>query len=151
MSSSVDDRASTHHEDHSPTDKTKHETADAVETETDQISSQPTEKDGNEETTDLDALIDELDDDEKQEDERPKENDQVLGAAKTAPEEMLQTNQYAGLTDAEVQERKKRYGLNEMKEEKENLLKKFLMFFVGPIQFVMQVSQPTDHRKMMDN
>lgn len=27
-----------------------------------------------------------------------------------------------------------------MKEEKENLLLKFLSFFVGPIQFVMEVS-----------
>ena len=33
-----------------------------------------------------------------------------------------------------------RYGLNQMKEEKENLILKFLGYFVGPIQFVMEVS-----------
>ncbi len=30
-----------------------------------------------------------------------------------------------------------RYGLNQMKEEKENLILKFFGYFVGPIQFVM--------------
>jgi len=29
-----------------------------------------------------------------------------------------------------------------MKEEKENLILKFLGYFVGPIQFVMEVSNP---------
>jgi hypothetical protein len=30
--------------------------------------------------------------------------------------------------------------MNQMKEEKENLILKFLGFFIGPIQFVMEVS-----------
>jgi H+-transporting ATPase len=30
--------------------------------------------------------------------------------------------------------------MNQMKEEKENLILKFLGYFVGPIQFVMEVS-----------
>ena len=44
------------------------------------------------------------------------------------------------LTEQEVQQRKKKYGLNQMKEEKENLFFKFLGYFVGPIQFVMEAA-----------
>ena len=46
----------------------------------------------------------------------------------------------SGLTEQEVQARRRKYGLNQMKEEKENLILKFFSYFVGPIQFVMEVS-----------
>lgn len=52
----------------------------------------------------------------------------------------VQTDTRVGLTSEEVLQRRKKYGLNQMKEEKENLILKFLGFFVGPIQFVMEVS-----------
>jgi H+-transporting ATPase len=74
---------------------------------------------------------------------------------------MLQTDTRVGLTNEEVLQRRRKYGLNQMKyvdtantpsvelnrlntdkrhrEEKENLVLKFLGFFVGPIQFVMEV------------
>jgi magnesium-transporting ATPase (P-type) len=52
---------------------------------------------------------------------------------------MLQTDTRVGLTSEEVLQRRRKFGLNQMKEEKENLLLKFLGFFVGPIQFVMEV------------
>lgn len=54
-------------------------------------------------------------------------------------EELLQTDPTTGLTEQEVLLRRKKYGLNQMKEEKENLALKFLSYFVGPVQFVMEV------------
>ncbi|KAL9074674.1 MAG: hypothetical protein Q9157_004281 [Trypethelium eluteriae] len=141
MSFAVDDQASAHQRVHKPTNEASEKTVHTAETEMDSVSPQTAQihKD-DEETTDLDALLDELDDDEKQQDEIMDDTENLPGAAKAVPEEMLKTNHFDGLTDAEVHERKKRFGLNEMKEEKENLLKKFLMFFVGPIQFVMEAA-----------
>jgi hypothetical protein len=67
-------------------------------------------------------------------------SDDLLGAMKPIPENMLQTDINIGLSQTDVDLRLKKYGLNQMKEEKENQLLKFVMFFVGPIQFVMEVS-----------
>lgn len=72
-----------------------------------------------------------LDDDEEAEEE---------GTFKAVPDELLQTDPRVGLTDDEVHKRRKRYGLNQMAEEQENLVLKFVMFFVGPIQFVMEAA-----------
>lgn len=60
-------------------------------------------------------------------------------SARPVPEELLQTDPRYGLTSDEVTARRKKYGLNQMSEEKENLILKFCMYFVGPIQFVMEV------------
>ena len=91
-----------------------------------------------EEDEDMDALIDELESqDGHEEDEEEEQNNPATG--RVVPEEMLQTDTRIGLTDHEVQVRRKKYGLNQMKEEKENLILKFLGYFVGPIQFVMEV------------
>ena len=142
MSSPVDDRTPTHQGTNVSTDEPREQAESAFEAGSDHMSSSQTEKQQNdEETTDLDALLDEFDDDEDPQDEPTVQNDPLPGGSKTAPEEMLQTNHYEGLTDAEVHDRRRLYGFNEMKEEKENLIIKFLMFFVGPIQFVMEVSQ----------
>ena len=62
------------------------------------------------------------------------------GAGRVVPEELLQTDTRVGLTSEEVLQRRRKFGLNQMKEEKENMILKFLGFFVGPIQFVMEVS-----------
>lgn len=87
---------------------------------------------------DIDALIDEL---ESVAGDDPEEDDPATGAsARPIPEEVLNTDTRIGLTAAVVEQRRKKYGLNQMKEEKENLILKFLMYFVGPIQFVMEVS-----------
>ena len=72
------------------------------------------------------------------------END-ILSDEETAsfvqvPDELLQTDPATGLTDDEVLRRRKKYGLNQMAEEQENMILKFLMFFVGPIQFVMEAA-----------
>lgn len=71
------------------------------------------------------------------------EEEEAAGDGAAAPpvnEELLQTSTRTGLTDAEVTARRKKFGLNQMKEEKENLILKFLGYFVGPIQFVMEAA-----------
>ena len=99
---------------------------------------QPALDEEEEEDEDIDALIAEL---ESEEGEIDDEEEAHAGmSAKPIPEELLNTDTRKGLTAAEVLERRRRYGLNQMAEEKENMFKKFLMYFVGPIQFVMEVS-----------
>jgi len=90
-----------------------------------------------EEEEDIDALIAELESEDGADDEDDEAGPGM--SAKPIPEEILQTDTRKGLTQQEVIDRRKKYGLNQMAEEKENLLKKFLMYFVGPIQFVMEV------------
>ena len=74
--------------------------------------------------------------------EEEEEEGAAPGAGRVVPEDMLMTDTRVGLTSEEVLQRRKKYGLNQMKEEKENLFLKFLGFFVGPVQFVMEVSLP---------
>jgi H+-transporting ATPase len=94
--------------------------------------------DDDDEEEDMDALIEELESQDGHIDDEDDEFDEP-GGARPIPEELLQTDTRVGLTDAEVLTRRKKYGLNQMREEKENLILKFLHFFVGPIQFVMEV------------
>ena len=94
-----------------------------------------------EEDEDMDALIDDL---ESQDGVVEEEEEKAEpGGARIIPEDMLQTSTVTGLTDQEVIVRRKKYGMNQMKEEKENLILKFLGYFIGPIQFVMEVTFPT--------
>ncbi|EED15135.1 P-type ATPase, putative [Talaromyces stipitatus ATCC 10500] len=89
---------------------------------------------------DIDTLIEEL---ESQNDHMEEELDaaEESNSCCHIPVEMLQTNTSTGLTDTEVTTRRKKYGLNQMrKEEKQHPIVKFLMFFVGPIQFVMEAA-----------
>jgi H+-transporting ATPase len=92
-----------------------------------------------EEDEDIDALIDDLASDDGFLEGEEGEPDIPLGGAYIVPDNQLQTDTRIGLTEVEVLARRKKYGLNQMKEEKENLIKKFLMYFVGPIQFAMEV------------
>ena len=85
----------------------------------------------------MDALIDELESQDGQLEEEEEKTE--AGAARPVPEELLQTDTRFGLTESEITVRRKKFGLNQMKEEKENLILKFLGYFVGPIQFVMEV------------
>ena len=94
--------------------------------------------DDDDDIEDIDALIDDLESQDGAE-ELEEEAAEMGASAKPVPEELLQTDTRIGLTSAEVDRRQKRYGLNQMSEEKENLILKFLMYFVGPIQFVMEV------------
>lgn len=68
------------------------------------------------------------------------EEEGTPGGGRVVPEDMLQTDTRVGLTSEEVVQRRRKYGLNQMKEEKENHILKFLGFFVGPIQFVMEAA-----------
>jgi H+-transporting ATPase len=91
-----------------------------------------------EEDEDMDALIDELESQDGHQEEEEEENANPA-TGRVVPEDMLQTDTRIGLTEQEVLARRKKYGLNQMKEEKENLILKFLGYFIGPIQFVMEV------------
>lgn len=93
--------------------------------------------DDEDEDENMDALIDDL---ESQDGQAIDEEEEIeAGAARPVPEELLQTSLTQGLSEADVIARRRKFGLNQMKEEKENLILKFLGYFVGPIQFVMEV------------
>ncbi|KAL7271424.1 plasma membrane H+-ATPase [Rhizina undulata] len=89
---------------------------------------------------DIDALIDDLESQDGHEELEEEEAAAPGTTARPVPEDLLQTDTRTGLTSAEVEQRRKRYGLNQMREEKENLILKFLMYFVGPIQTVMEAA-----------
>ncbi|TVY84510.1 Plasma membrane ATPase [Lachnellula suecica] len=97
-------------------------------------------EDDEEEDTDINALIEELESEDGHQAEAEEEGEADPMAERVVPENQLQTDIQHGLTDAEVVVRRKKYGLNQMKEEKENMFIKFIMFFVGPIQFVMEAA-----------
>ncbi|MCJ1427869.1 plasma membrane H+-ATPase [Sticta canariensis] len=86
----------------------------------------------------MDALIDDLESQDGQLEEEEEKTE--AGAARPVAEELLQTDTRFGLTESEIVSRRKKFGLNQMKEEKENLILKFLGYFVGPIQFVMEAA-----------
>lgn len=91
---------------------------------------------------DMDALIEDLESDDEAEEESENSGSSEPGTEKPIPEEFLKTEAHLGLTDDEVLARRKKYGLNQMKEQKENHFLKILSYFVGPVQFVMEVSHP---------
>lgn len=57
------------------------------------------------------------------------------GALYQVPEEWLNTDIKQGLTSAEVEERRKKAGWNELTTERENMFLKFLGYFRGPILY----------------
>ncbi|KAK1979998.1 plasma-membrane proton-efflux P-type ATPase [Colletotrichum cereale] len=92
-----------------------------------------------EEDEDMDALIEDLESQDGHVDEE-EEEEGTPGMGRVVPEEQLQTDTRLGLTEQEVLNRRRKWGRNEMAEQKENLILKFFMFFVGPIQFVMEAA-----------
>lgn len=100
----------------------------------------PAAVDDDEDIEDIDALIDDLESQDGGDEDLGVEDAAPGSSARPVPEELLNTDTRLGLTTAEVEARRKKYGLNQMKEEKENLILKFLMYFVGPIQFVMEAA-----------
>lgn len=51
------------------------------------------------------------------------------------PEDWLEADIKQGISNHDVESRRKRFGYNEITTEKENLFIKFLMFFTGPILY----------------
>lgn len=99
---------------------------------------------------DMDALIEELESLDPEADIEEEQDEP--GAGQAVPEELLQTDTRVGLMEPEVIARRKKYGLNKIKEEKNNLIVKFLMYFKGPIQFVMEVRIPSaNHNRAPPN
>lgn len=101
----------------------------------------PTDEDDDEDAQEenMDALIDDLqtvDGDVDVDDDTAIDTGAIT---RRISDDMLQTDPEKGLSEIEAQHRRRKYGPNRMKEEKENLLLKFLSFFVGPVQFVMEV------------
>ncbi|KAI1392140.1 plasma-membrane proton-e [Hypoxylon trugodes] len=56
------------------------------------------------------------------------------------PESWLETDIQHGLTTAQVEERRRRFGWNELMAEKENMFAKVLSYFQGPILYVMEIA-----------
>ena len=87
---------------------------------------------------DIDALILNLEDDINiQVQEQHNHQDIIPHYGKTVPEDLLQTDPQVGLSLNEVTRRQNLYGSNELSETKERNFLKFLMYFVGPVQYVM--------------
>lgn len=90
----------------------------------------------------LDTLIEDLEaEDGKERDPEVLTIPVAPGEERPVPPELLKTDPARGLSDVEVILARKKYGLNRLKEEKRNHVLKFLGFFVGPVQFVMEVCQ----------
>ena len=54
------------------------------------------------------------------------------------PDEWLNADIKQGISESDVESRRKRFGWNEITTEKENLFIKFLSFFTGPILYGKQ-------------
>ncbi|ESW99607.1 Plasma membrane ATPase [Ogataea parapolymorpha DL-1] len=93
-----------------------------------------------EEEEDIDQLVMELQSNHGADDGEEEDEVQDHSSFKVVPEELLRTDPKVGLTSEEVAKRRKKFGPNQMAEEKENLVLKFCMFFIGPIQFVMEAA-----------
>ncbi|QID88394.1 H(+)-exporting P2-type ATPase pma2 [Saccharomyces pastorianus] len=92
---------------------------------------------------DIDGLIEELQSnygESEESSEEEKHTDEAHAGQRVIPEKDLSTDPAYGLTSDEVTRRRKKYGLNQMAENNESLVVKFIMFFVGPIQFVMEAA-----------
>ncbi|KAI2639249.1 E1-E2 ATPase-domain-containing protein [Xylaria nigripes] len=56
------------------------------------------------------------------------------------PDSWLETDIQTGISDTMVEERRKRFGWNELVSEKENILSKLFGYFTGPILYVMEIA-----------
>ena len=58
------------------------------------------------------------------------------------PEEWLEADIKQGISNSDVETRRKRFGWNEISTDKENLFIKFLMFFTGPVLYGKSLQLP---------
>ncbi|GAB7350318.1 hypothetical protein MBLNU459_g0950t1 [Dothideomycetes sp. NU459] len=93
------------------------------------------------EPNDLDLLIRELQTEDGAIDDDCK-NDDISGVARNIPGDStcFDTDPSKGLNDSQVECRRRKWGLNQMTEEKASLAWKFFGFFVGPTPFVMEAA-----------
>jgi len=84
----------------------------------------PKTEEDEDEDEDLDALIEELESQDGHDLEDEEED--TPGGGRSVPEDLLQTSTITGLTADEVIQRRRKYGLNAMKEERVSLS---LLFF----------------------
>ncbi|KAI8632879.1 hypothetical protein F5Y19DRAFT_491496 [Xylariaceae sp. FL1651] len=70
----------------------------------------------------------------------PQETDPATADVGKPPESWLETDIQHGLDSSSVEERRKRFGWNELTAEKENMLAKFMSYFTGPILYVMELA-----------
>ena len=61
------------------------------------------------------------------------------------PENWLEADIKQGISNSEVETRRKRYGFNEISSEKESLFIKFLMFFTGPVLYGKSTTRSNSH------
>lgn len=54
-------------------------------------------------------------------------------------EDLLQTSKEVGLCEAEIEKRRRQFGFNRLKQERQNHVKDIAKSFVGPVQCVMEV------------
>lgn len=102
------------------------------------LSEDNAEDDAEDTAEDIDLLIAEV----EEEDGKEPEAEVVSIADGTGPgyqADLLNTDVNMGLDDAQVIAARRKYGRNCLKEQRQSHLIKFLMLFVGPVQFVMEV------------
>lgn len=88
---------------------------------------------------DLDDLIAELEEEDGKVPD-PEEPTSATGLDRAIDPQLLMTDRTKGLTDVEVVAARRKYGWNRLKLQKPSHLQKFFQMFVGPVQFVMEVS-----------
>ncbi|KAF2135283.1 uncharacterized protein K452DRAFT_323142 [Aplosporella prunicola CBS 121167] len=62
------------------------------------------------------------------------------GGDMTVPPNWLEAEINQGISESDVQTRRKRFGFNEITTEKENMFLKFLGFFQGPVLYTMELA-----------
>jgi H+-transporting ATPase len=69
-----------------------------------------------------------------------KKGDGMGGDGFETPDDWLDTDMKRGLTNADVENRRKKTGWNELSSEETNLFIQFLSYFTGPILYVMEIA-----------
>ncbi|KAI9483317.1 MAG: plasma-membrane proton-efflux P-type ATPase [Benjaminiella poitrasii] len=90
----------------------------------------------------IDEKIDVKPEDEKKTEAQFEEHEHVEHEDEISPELelLLHTDPSSGLTNAEVAERTQKFGFNELPERKKNPIIKFLLYFTGPIAYLIEIA-----------
>ncbi|KAL8825337.1 MAG: hypothetical protein Q9191_004474 [Dirinaria sp. TL-2023a] len=93
--------------------------------------------DDDEEPGDINALIASLEADDIEDTPKPRATNKETEDLSTVPDDWLRTDINVGLTTSEASARRRACGYNEMRDEKKHILRKWLSYFHGPIQYTM--------------